>query len=50
MTVGVVIDVGLLRVCIMQDDLCIEDDEAQAFWQARGFERDMVCLSLYGRS
>lgn len=29
---------------------CIEDDEAQAFWQAQGFERDMVCLSLYERS
>lgn len=30
--------------------VCIEDDEAQAFWQAQGFERDMVCLSLYERS
>jgi ribosomal protein S18 acetylase RimI-like enzyme len=30
--------------------VCIEDDEAQAFWQAQGFERDMVCMSLYERS
>ncbi len=30
--------------------VCIEDDEAQAFWQAQGFERDMVCLSLYETS
>jgi GNAT superfamily N-acetyltransferase len=30
--------------------VCIEDDEAQVFWQAQGFERDMICLSLYERS
>lgn len=28
----------------------IDDDEAQAFWRAQGFESDMVCLSLYARS
>jgi ribosomal protein S18 acetylase RimI-like enzyme len=27
--------------------LCIENQDAQAFWQAQGFERDMVCMSLY---
>jgi GNAT superfamily N-acetyltransferase len=30
--------------------VCIEDEEAQAFWVAQGFERDMVCLSLYRAS
>jgi ribosomal protein S18 acetylase RimI-like enzyme len=30
--------------------VCVDDDEAQAFWQAQGFERDMVCMSLYERS
>jgi len=30
--------------------VCIEDDEAQAFWQVQGLERDVVCLSLYERS
>jgi GNAT superfamily N-acetyltransferase len=30
--------------------VCIDDDQAQAFWQAQGFERDMVCLSLHARS
>jgi len=27
--------------------VCVEDAHAQAFWQAQGFESDMVCLSLY---
>jgi ribosomal protein S18 acetylase RimI-like enzyme len=27
--------------------VCIENPDAQAFWQAQGFERDMVCMSLY---
>jgi GNAT superfamily N-acetyltransferase len=27
--------------------VCIEQQDAQAFWQARGFERDMICMSLY---
>lgn len=27
--------------------VCIENSDAQAFWQAHGFERDMVCMSLY---
>jgi ribosomal protein S18 acetylase RimI-like enzyme len=27
--------------------MCIENPEAQAFWQAQGFERYMVCMSLY---
>ncbi len=27
--------------------VCVEDSDAQAFWQAQGFERDMVCMSLY---
>lgn len=27
--------------------VCIENPNAQAFWQAQGFERDMVCMSLY---
>ncbi|MHB1468005.1 MAG: GNAT family N-acetyltransferase [Solirubrobacteraceae bacterium] len=35
---------------VIHNLVCIEDDEAQAFWQAQGFERDMVCLSLYERS
>jgi hypothetical protein len=35
---------------VIHNLVCIEDDEAQAFWQAQGFERDMVCLSLYGRN
>ena len=34
----------------IQSLLCIEDDEAQAFWGAQGFERDMACMSLYERS
>ena len=35
---------------VIRNLVCIEDDEAQAFWQALGFERDMACLSLYERS
>jgi GNAT superfamily N-acetyltransferase len=35
---------------VIHNLICIEDDQAQAFWQAQGFERDMVCLSLYERS
>lgn len=35
---------------VIHNLVCIGDDEAQAFWQAQGFERDMVCLSLYERS
>jgi len=35
---------------VIHNLVCIEDDEAQALWQAQGFERDMVCLSLYERS
>jgi ribosomal protein S18 acetylase RimI-like enzyme len=35
---------------VIHNLVCIEDDEAQAFWQGQGFERDMVCLSLYERS
>ncbi len=35
---------------VVQHLVCIEQHDAQAFWQARGFERDMVCLSLYKRS
>jgi GNAT superfamily N-acetyltransferase len=35
---------------VIHNLVCIEDDQAQAFWQAQGFERDMVCLSLYERS
>jgi GNAT superfamily N-acetyltransferase len=27
--------------------ICIEDRAAQEFWSALGFERDMVCMSLY---
>jgi GNAT superfamily N-acetyltransferase len=27
--------------------ICIEDRDAHVFWQSQGFERDMVCLSLY---
>jgi ribosomal protein S18 acetylase RimI-like enzyme len=27
--------------------VCIENLDAQAFWQTQGFERDMVCMSLY---
>jgi ribosomal protein S18 acetylase RimI-like enzyme len=27
--------------------VCVENSDAQAFWQAQGFERDMVCMSLY---
>lgn len=27
--------------------VCIENPDAQAFWQAQGFERDMVCMSRY---
>ncbi len=30
--------------------ICIEDHEAQAFWKSQGFERDMVCMSMYERS
>ncbi len=30
--------------------VCIENEQAQAFWQAQGFERDMVCMSLYERN
>lgn len=30
--------------------LCIEDQEAHSFWEAQGFERDMVCMSLYQES
>jgi GNAT superfamily N-acetyltransferase len=35
---------------VIHNLVCIEDDEAQAFWLAQGFERDMVCLSLYQSS
>ncbi len=35
---------------VIHNLVCIEDDEAQAFWQAQGFERDMACMSLYERS
>lgn len=35
---------------VIHNLVCIEDDQAQAFWQTHGFERDMVCLSLYERS
>ncbi len=35
---------------VIHNLICIEDDRAQAFWQAQGFKRDMVCLSLYERS
>lgn len=35
---------------VIHNLVCIEDDQAQAFWQAQGFERDMVCMSLYERS
>lgn len=27
--------------------VCIDDHQAQEFWRGQGFERDMVCLSLY---
>lgn len=27
--------------------ICAEDEEALSFWLDQGFERDMVCLSLY---
>ena len=27
--------------------ICIDDEDAQTFWRSCGFERDMVCLSLY---
>ena len=35
-------DAGTIR-CLV----CIENADAQAFWQAQGFECDMVCMSLY---
>lgn len=35
---------------VIHNLICIEDDQAQAFWRAHGFERDMVCMSLYERS
>lgn len=35
---------------VIHNLICIEDDQVQAFWQAQGFERDMVCMSLYERS
>lgn len=32
---------------VIHNLVCIEDGEAQAFWEAQGFVRDMVCMSLY---
>lgn len=31
----------------IQNLICIEDQDAHAFWESQGFERDMVRLSLY---
>jgi ribosomal protein S18 acetylase RimI-like enzyme len=32
---------------VIRNLVCIDDEQTQAFWRAQGFERDMVCLSLY---
>lgn len=45
-----VAELRALGAGVIRNLVCIEDDEAQAFWAAQGFERDMVCLSLYERS
>ena len=29
--------------------LCADDSGAQSFWEAQGFEPDMVCMSLYAK-
>ncbi len=47
---AVVAELRTRGAAVIHNLVCIEDDEAQAFWQAQGFERDMVCLSLYERS
>jgi GNAT superfamily N-acetyltransferase len=33
---------------VIHNLVCIEDDEAPAFWQAQGFERDMVACRCTG--
>ena len=47
---AVVAELRARGVGVIHNLVCIADDEEQAFWQAQGFERDMVCLSLYERS
>lgn len=32
---------------VIHNLICIDDQDAQAFWRSIGFEPDMVCLSLY---
>jgi hypothetical protein len=35
---------------VIHNLVCIEDDEGAGVLAGAGFERGMVCLSLYGRS
>lgn len=35
---------------VIHNLVCIEDDEAQAFWQSMVSSATVVCLSPYGRS
>jgi GNAT superfamily N-acetyltransferase len=44
---AVVRELRTRRAGTIRSLICIDDEDAQAFWRSVGFERDMVCLSLY---
>ncbi len=44
---SVVRELRSLGAATIRNLICIEDEDAQAFWRSIGFDRDMVCMSLY---